>query len=93
MCHACGGRFQRGGIVAVERLTETELMALPVTVDVVTAGKAWGVAKNKVYGLIRAGKFPCEVLPLGERLVVTKTALLRSLGYEVAPAPSRESAA
>lgn len=66
------------------RMSEEELSSLPVTVDLVTAGRAFGFYRTKSYELARAGKFPCPVLPYGARFVVTKVALLRALGY---PAP------
>jgi len=64
-----------------ERMTEAELFALPVTVDIPTAGRAWGMNKNTAYERAHAGEFPCEIQPLGKRFVVTKVALLRALGY------------
>jgi hypothetical protein len=82
--------------VAVERLTEAQVRALAVTVSVPVAGSAFGLCRNQSYKLARLartdpGQFPCEILSLGGRLVVTKTALMRALGYETAPA--REDAA
>lgn len=65
-----------------DRMTEAELFALPVTVDIPTAGRAWGMYRTTAYEAARAGQFPCEIQPLGNRFVVTKVALLRSLGYD-----------
>lgn len=80
----------------VIHMSEPELRALPVTVDLKTAGRAFGFGRTKSYELARAGDFPCPVLPLGARFVVTKIALLRALGYEtpeMPPADTQESAA
>jgi len=78
--------------MAVQRLTEAELRALDVTVDIPTAGRAFGIGRRKSYELAATPDgFPCKVLTLGGRRVVTKTALLRALGYE--PEPGRASAA
>lgn len=62
--------------------TEEEVRAFPVTVDLPTAGRCFGVGRTVAYELARAGKFPCQVLPVGRRYKVTKTALLIALGYD-----------
>jgi hypothetical protein len=85
--------------MAGERMTtkrpmeEPELLALPVTVKLETAGRAFGMGRTKAYELARAGKFPCPVLPLGRRIVVTKAALLNALGVPWAPHAGEQSAA
>lgn len=68
-------------MVIRNKLSEAEILALPPVVDLPTAGRAWGMGRTKAYELARAEGFPCPVLPLGRRLVVTKTALLMALGY------------
>jgi hypothetical protein len=65
-----------------ERMEDDDLRALPVTVDVETAGKAFGMGRTKSNDLARAGQFPVPVLTLGSRRVVTKAALLGALGWE-----------
>lgn len=72
-------------------LTEEELFALPVTVDVPTAGRAWGLGRSASYELARSGEFPCRVLPCKARFIVTKTDLLQALGYEAPEAPPAET--
>jgi hypothetical protein len=64
-------------------MDEPTVRALPVTVDLPTAGRCFGLGRTKAYEMARAGEFPCPVLPIGRRFVVTKAALLRALGYEV----------
>jgi hypothetical protein len=68
-----------------DKMGEEELLALPVTVDLSTAGRAFGLGRTKAYEMARADEFPCPVLSLGRRLVVTKAALLKALGMEWAP--------
>lgn len=62
------------------RMTSDELNALPLTVDVVTAGRAFGIGRDVSYRLARSGGFPVPVLRAGKRLLVTKAALLHALG-------------
>lgn len=62
------------------QMTVAELQALPVSVDLVTAGRAWQLGRTKAHELARAGEFPCPVLRLGNSYRVTRADLLRSLG-------------
>ena len=57
-----------------------EIRAWPVTVDVRTAGRAWGLGRDQSYRLARDGRFPVPVLRLGRRLRVTRAAVLDALG-------------
>ncbi|MFF0122948.1 DNA-binding protein [Micromonospora arida] len=66
--------------------TVDEVWAFPVTVDVPTAGRCFGIGRDLSYDLARQGAFPVPVLRLGRRLVVTRAALLRALG-EATEAP------
>ena len=70
------------------KMDEAEMLALPVTVDLPTAARAFGLGRTKAFELAHADKFPCPVLRLGKRLVVTKAALLRALGL---PVPGEQS--
>jgi predicted DNA-binding transcriptional regulator AlpA len=74
-------------------MSEAELLALPMTVDMATAGRAFGMGRTKAYEMARAGDFPCPVLPLGRRFVVTKAALLKAHGIDWAPQGGERSAA
>lgn len=62
------------------RMTSDELNALPLTFDVVTAGRAFGIGRDVSYRLARRGDFPVPVLRAGKRLLVTKASVLRALG-------------
>lgn len=61
-----------------------ELLALPATVNVVTAARALGISPNKAYALIKSGEFPVETLPLGSTVRVATASLRRVLGVETA---------
>jgi hypothetical protein len=77
-----------------DKLTEEQVLALPPAVDLVTAGRAFGLGRTKSYELARAGEFPCPVLPLGHRFMVTKANLLRVLDIKApAPEPAAPAAA
>jgi hypothetical protein len=65
---------------AGREMTQDELQALPVSVDIVTAGRAWGLGRTKAYELARTGEFPCRVLKIGPAYRVTRADLFRSLG-------------
>ena len=72
---------------AKPRMTEAELAALPVSVPLVTAGRALCMGRTKAHELVRNDQFPCRVLRLGGAYVVPKTELLRVLGF---PTPEIE---
>lgn len=60
--------------------TPDEIRAWPVTVDVPTAGRAFGVGRDESYRLAREGRFPVPVLRLGRYLRVSRAAVLAALG-------------
>ncbi|OPF78190.1 DNA-binding protein [Streptomyces antioxidans] len=60
-----------------------ELLALPATVNVTTAGRAFGIGRDKAYELIRSGRFPVRTLPLGGTIRVPTTELWKILGVDV----------
>ncbi len=59
-----------------------ELLALPATVNVTTAGRALGIGRDKAYELVRKGKFPVRTLPLGGTVRVPTAELWKILGVE-----------
>jgi len=63
-------------------MTEEELRALPVSVPLVVAGRAFGMAAAKARELARSGEFPCRVIQVGARWRVPKTALIAELGLD-----------
>ena len=62
-----------------KRMTPEELAALPAVVDLVTAGKAFGLGREATYQMAKDKAFPCEVLTLGRFLRVRKADLMREL--------------
>jgi hypothetical protein len=59
-----------------------ELLALPVSVDLVTAGRAFGLGRTKAFELAKQGEFPCKVLTVGVRYRVPRSDLLAALGVD-----------
>jgi hypothetical protein len=59
-----------------------ELLALPATVNVTTAGRALGIGRDKAYELIRVGGFPVRTLPLGGTVRVPTAELWKILGVQ-----------
>jgi hypothetical protein len=68
----------------IRPMTHDELLALPVSVPLVTAGRAFGLGRTKSHELARTGEFPCRVMRVGERYRVPRTELLRALGISLA---------
>jgi hypothetical protein len=68
-------------------MSPDEVRALPVVVDVVTAGRCWGLGRDTSYRLARSGEFPVPVLSLGRRLVCTRADVLTALGIDGRDAP------
>jgi hypothetical protein len=71
-------------------MSEAELLALPSAVDLMTAGRAFGIGRTKAFELARAGEFPVKVLRVGQKFRVPKAAILEALGVTPA-APTGDS--
>ena len=71
------------------QLTMEELLALPPSVDIITAGRAFGIGRTKAHELARANAFPCKVLRLGTRYRVPRSAIFEALGIDPAAVPTR----
>ena len=74
------GQSREGQVVTVKRLRTEEVMDLPVTVDILTAARAFGLGRTVAYGLAKRDEFPCRVFRAGGRYVVARGDLLRALG-------------
>ena len=61
-------------------MTEDEVHALPVIVDLPTAARALGVGRNTAYELVRSGSWPTPVLRIGRLIKVRRSSLLDLLG-------------
>jgi hypothetical protein len=59
-----------------------ELLALPVSVPLAVAARAFGLGRNKAYELAKHDQFPCRVIKVGERYRVPRSALLEVLGVK-----------
>lgn len=73
-----------------------DLLALPVTVDVLTAAKALGIGRTLAHDLIRRDQFPCRVLRIGTRYRVPTSGprgLLAACGVEPQETGAAEPAA
>ncbi|MCQ8773319.1 helix-turn-helix transcriptional regulator [Streptomyces telluris] len=66
-------------------LTFREIFNLPVSVDLKTAARAFGMCRGTAYRLIALGTFPCETVRVGGRHRVLTVELLRALGIEERP--------
>lgn len=62
--------------------TVEEIQAWPVTVDIQTAGRAFGIGRDQAYRLAREGSFPVPLLHLGRYLRVTRSSVLNALGID-----------
>lgn len=69
----------------IAALTLEELLELPVSVDIVTAGKAFGMGRTKAGELARKGEFPCRILRLGNSYRVPRIEIFRALGMQDTP--------
>ncbi len=62
-----------------------EALDLPLSVDLRTAARAFGICLATAYKLVRVGAFPCPVLRVGGRYRIPTAYLLRTLGIEERP--------
>ncbi|CAL9430625.1 hypothetical protein SUDANB21_02042 [Streptomyces sp. enrichment culture] len=63
----------------VQALRLADLLDLPPTVDVETAGRFLGIGRTLAYQLVRQNKFPCKVIPAGRAYRVVTSDLRRLL--------------
>jgi hypothetical protein len=64
----------------MEPMNIDELRRLPTTVDVVTAGRAFGFGRAKAYRLAAEDAFPCKITRVGRNYRVLTADLHRALG-------------
>ncbi|SDN68654.1 helix-turn-helix domain-containing protein [Actinacidiphila guanduensis] len=62
-----------------------EVFDLPVSVDLRTAARAFGIHPGTAYRLIRRGTFPCPVLRVGGLYRIPTAHLMRILGIQERP--------
>lgn len=74
--------------MSVRPLTMEELLALPGSVDVVTAGLAFGLGRTTAHEMAKTGEFPCRVIEVGgkggrrKRYFVPRSAIFEALGIK-----------
>ncbi|MFJ4685234.1 DNA-binding protein [Streptomyces sp. NPDC091377] len=66
-------------------LTFREIFDLPVSVDLRTAARAFGMCLGTAYRLIARDDFPCPTVRVGHRHRVRTVDLLHALGIEERP--------
>ncbi|MFE7387242.1 helix-turn-helix domain-containing protein [Streptomyces sp. NPDC057582] len=69
-------------------MSNAEILALPVAVDLVTAGRALSLGRTTAYELARRGEFPVPLLRLGAQYRARRADLLDLLGIEQPAAAS-----
>lgn len=63
-------------------MSMSELLALPVAVDLRTAARALGITANRAYELVRTGAFPCPVKRYGREWRVSRASIFRELDLD-----------
>jgi len=71
-------------------MTMDELYALPTSVDLVTAARAFQLGRTKAFELAQRGQFPCRVLRVGSKYRVPRSAIFEALGLDPSATPQRE---
>jgi hypothetical protein len=68
-------------------MTKEEVLALPVTVDLLTTARALGISRNLAYDMARAGEYPVKLYKVGTRYRCLRIHLLEALGIPDVPIP------
>lgn len=74
--------------------TLAEVKDWPATVDVPTAGSAFGLSRSHSYELIKRGQFPARAIQVGSRYRVITESIIRALSddpesHKAPPEPPR----
>ena len=72
------------------QMSMDELLSLPVSVDLTTAGRAFGLGRTKAFELARQERFPVRVLRVGQKYRVPRSAIFEALGISPAAAAALE---
>lgn len=83
------------GTTAPQRrgMTHTELLALPVMMNLDVSNRALDLGRTTGYTLARENKYPVKVHRLGNQYRVSRADLLRFLGVDVTSTANRGDAA
>jgi hypothetical protein len=68
------------------QMSMDELLSLPVSVDLTTAGRAFGLGRTKAFELARQDRFPVRILRVGRKYRVPRSAIFEALGIGSAEA-------
>lgn len=80
--------------MTTEEWSREQVLALPVVVDLVTAGSVFQIGRTAAYEQARTGTFPVPVLTVGCRYRVVTAHIVNLLGLDTTPSrPSTEVAA
>lgn len=74
-------------------MSTEEILALPASVDLVTAGRALNIGRTLTYDLARRGELPVPTLRLGNALRVRRSDILAALAIEDSQARTALAAA
>lgn len=66
-------------------LSFSEAFELPLSIDLRTAARAFGVCPATAYKLVHLGHFPCPVIRLGRQYRIPTAHVLRALGIDERP--------
>jgi predicted DNA-binding transcriptional regulator AlpA len=66
----------------MEPLSIDQIRRLPATIDVPTAGRAFGFGRAKAYRLAKDGTFPCKITKIGRNYRVSVAHLRRALNID-----------
>ena len=80
----------RAGTMSQLKMSLDELLSLPVSVDLTTAGRAFGIGRTKSFELARKGRFPVKVISVGAKYRVTRSAIFEALGLDPATATASD---
>jgi hypothetical protein len=81
-------------VTAKRRWTREAVLALGVRTDVPTAGEILGgLGRDESYRLVKRGKFPVPVIPVGRHLMVPTAPILALLGLDAPETADGGSAA
>jgi excisionase family DNA binding protein len=70
-----------GGAVKTEPpYTVEQVLALPVTVDLMTTARVLGMSRTTAYELVRTGRYPVRLYKVGTRYRCLRSTLLEYLG-------------
>jgi hypothetical protein len=74
-------------------MTRDEVLALPVTVDLLTTAHALGIGRSMAYEMARTGTYPVPLFKVGQRYRAMRADLLAVLGIADAPHPALRTVA